>query len=152
MHAQFSEYSVVWYEFHGDFIATVSFRDIEDLDLLQTNLRIDYKMALEMTYGILILEVIHRVIVCIFEVRRSSGITVRCFVEICLLNSKLLDYTFTCSSFLHKIIISLTKMRFAIPFVKYFRPSGFNTASTASSGAPLPASTWWACGWFSAEV
>ncbi|KAH0946318.1 hypothetical protein HN011_007747 [Eciton burchellii] len=43
------------------------FIDIDDLDLLQTNLRIDYKMALEMTYGILILEVIHRVIVCIFE-------------------------------------------------------------------------------------
>lgn len=49
------------------------FREIEDLDLLQTNLRIDYKMALEMTYGILILEVIHRVIVCIFEVRDLSA-------------------------------------------------------------------------------
>lgn len=47
-------------------------REIEDLDLLQTNLRIDYKMALEMTYGILILEVIHRVIVCIFEVKNFS--------------------------------------------------------------------------------
>lgn len=31
-------------------------------------MRIDYKMALEMTYGILVLEIIHRVIVCIFEV------------------------------------------------------------------------------------
>ncbi|XP_014475749.1 PREDICTED: protein FAM8A1 [Dinoponera quadriceps] len=41
--------------------------DIDDLDVLQTDLRIDYKMALEMTYGILLLEVIHRVIVCIFE-------------------------------------------------------------------------------------
>ncbi|XP_071569066.1 protein FAM8A1 isoform X1 [Temnothorax nylanderi] len=48
-------------------IDVFDFIDIEDLDLLQTNLRIDYKMALEMTYGILILEVIHRVIVCIFE-------------------------------------------------------------------------------------
>lgn len=46
------------------------FSDIEDLDVLQTNLRLDYKMALEMTYGILVLEVIHRVIVCIFEVKR----------------------------------------------------------------------------------
>lgn len=46
------------------------FRDLEDIDLLQANLRIDYKMALEMTYGILILEIIHRVIVCIFEVNR----------------------------------------------------------------------------------
>ncbi|XP_020289306.1 protein FAM8A1 isoform X1 [Pseudomyrmex gracilis] len=43
------------------------FIDIEDLDLLQTNLRIDYNMALNMTYGILILEMIHRMIVCIFE-------------------------------------------------------------------------------------
>lgn len=35
------------------------------------DLRIDYKMALEMTYGMLILEMIHRVIVCTFEVRAS---------------------------------------------------------------------------------
>ncbi|XP_012226875.1 protein FAM8A1 isoform X1 [Linepithema humile] len=48
-------------------IDVFDFIDLEDLDLLQTNLRIDYKMALEMTYGILILEIIHRVIVCIFE-------------------------------------------------------------------------------------
>ncbi|KMQ93134.1 protein fam8a1-like protein [Lasius niger] len=48
-------------------IDVFDFIDIEDLDVLQTNLRIDYKIALEMTYGILILEVIHRVIVCIFE-------------------------------------------------------------------------------------
>ncbi|XP_018393261.1 PREDICTED: protein FAM8A1 isoform X2 [Cyphomyrmex costatus] len=48
-------------------IDVFDFIDIEDLDLLQANLRIDYKMALEMTYGILILEIIHRVIVCIFE-------------------------------------------------------------------------------------
>jgi len=48
-------------------IDVFDFIDIDDLDLLQTNLRIDYKMAVEMTYGILILEIIHRVIVCIFE-------------------------------------------------------------------------------------
>lgn len=36
--------------------------------MVRANLRIDYKMALEMTYGILVLEIIHRVIVCIFEV------------------------------------------------------------------------------------
>ncbi|EFN77793.1 protein FAM8A1 [Harpegnathos saltator] len=56
-------------KFSISFIAidVFDFIDIEDLDVLQTNLRIDYKMALEMTYGILILEVIHRVIVCIFE-------------------------------------------------------------------------------------
>ncbi|XP_046479610.1 uncharacterized protein [Neodiprion pinetum] len=44
-------------------------RDIEryDLDMIQKNLRIDYEMALEMTSGILILELIHRIIVCIFE-------------------------------------------------------------------------------------
>lgn len=46
------------------------FSDIERyyLDMLQTNLRIDYKMALELTSGILILELIHRVFVCVFEV------------------------------------------------------------------------------------
>lgn len=38
-----------------------------DFDLLQMNMRIDYKMAIELTSGILILELIHRVIVCIFE-------------------------------------------------------------------------------------
>lgn len=36
--------------------------------MLQTNLRVDYKMALELTSGILILELIHRIFVCVFEV------------------------------------------------------------------------------------
>lgn len=45
------------------------YRNIEDLDVLEVNLHLDYKMALEITYGLLILETIHRVIVCIFEVR-----------------------------------------------------------------------------------
>lgn len=45
-------------------IDVFDFRDIDDLDVV--NLRID-KMALELTYGILVLEVIHRVIVFIFE-------------------------------------------------------------------------------------
>ncbi|XP_017876225.1 protein FAM8A1 [Ceratina calcarata] len=48
-------------------IDVFDFIDIDDLDLVKANLRIDYKMALEMTYGILVLEIIHRVIVCIFE-------------------------------------------------------------------------------------
>ncbi|XP_043524667.1 protein FAM8A1 isoform X2 [Frieseomelitta varia] len=48
-------------------IDVFDFIDIDDLDLVRANLRIDYKMALEMTYGILVLEIIHRVIVCIFE-------------------------------------------------------------------------------------
>lgn len=45
-------------------------RDIErySLDMIQTNLRIDYKMALELTSGLLILELIHRIFVCVFEV------------------------------------------------------------------------------------
>ncbi|XP_058801767.1 protein FAM8A1 isoform X2 [Phymastichus coffea] len=45
------------------------FIDIERyyFDMLQTNLRIDYKMALELTSGILILELIHRIFVCVFE-------------------------------------------------------------------------------------
>ncbi|XP_043467112.1 protein FAM8A1 [Leptopilina heterotoma] len=38
-----------------------------DIDLLQRNLKIDYKMAVELTSSILILELVHRVIVCIFE-------------------------------------------------------------------------------------
>ncbi|KOC60499.1 Protein FAM8A1 [Habropoda laboriosa] len=48
-------------------IHVFDFIDIDDLDLVRANLRIDYKMALEMTYGILMLEIIHRVIVCINE-------------------------------------------------------------------------------------
>ncbi|XP_060813751.1 protein FAM8A1 isoform X1 [Bombus pascuorum] len=74
----------IWKRFAAEFIDTImlfllkfsitfiaidvfDFIDIDDLDLVRANLRIDYKMALEMTYGILILEIIHRVIVCIFE-------------------------------------------------------------------------------------
>lgn len=38
-----------------------------NIDDLRMDLRIDYKMALDMTYGMLVLEMIHRVIVCIFE-------------------------------------------------------------------------------------
>ncbi|XP_031837646.1 protein FAM8A1 isoform X2 [Nomia melanderi] len=41
--------------------------DFIDIDDLRMNLRIDYKMALEMTYGVLVLEMIHCAIVCIFE-------------------------------------------------------------------------------------
>ncbi|XP_015587868.1 protein FAM8A1 isoform X2 [Cephus cinctus] len=38
-----------------------------DLDQFQKNLRFDYIMALEMTSELLILELIHRIMVCIFE-------------------------------------------------------------------------------------
>ncbi|CAK9806852.1 Protein FAM8A1 [Anthophora plagiata] len=48
-------------------INVFNFIDIDDLDLVRANLRIDYKMALAMTYGILMLEIIHRVIVCMTE-------------------------------------------------------------------------------------
>lgn len=41
-------------------------------DMLQTNLRLDYKMALELTSGILVLELVHRVFVCVFEVSRNN--------------------------------------------------------------------------------
>ncbi|XP_053972703.1 protein FAM8A1 [Hylaeus volcanicus] len=41
--------------------------DFIDIDDLRMNLRIDYKMALDMTYGMLVLELINRVIVCILE-------------------------------------------------------------------------------------
>ncbi|XP_014219830.1 protein FAM8A1 [Copidosoma floridanum] len=37
------------------------------LDMLHANLKIDYKMALELTSGLLVLELIHRIFVCIFE-------------------------------------------------------------------------------------
>lgn len=45
----------------------INFIDINELDLLQTHWDIDYKMALDMTYGALALEITHRIIVCIFE-------------------------------------------------------------------------------------
>ncbi|XP_012150462.1 protein FAM8A1 isoform X1 [Megachile rotundata] len=48
-------------------IDVFDFIDIDELDLVRANFRIDYKMALEMTYGILVLDIIHRLIVCIFE-------------------------------------------------------------------------------------
>ncbi|XP_069704194.1 protein FAM8A1 [Periplaneta americana] len=41
--------------------------DKYDLDVLQRNVKIDYKIALEMTSEILLLELIHRIVVCIFE-------------------------------------------------------------------------------------
>lgn len=50
--------------------------DKYDLDILQSNVKIDYKMALEMTSEILFLELIHRVVVCLFEtfwIYRSLG-------------------------------------------------------------------------------
>lgn len=40
---------------------------LEDLDLLSIDLRTGYKMTLEMTYGLLMLEITYRIIVCIFE-------------------------------------------------------------------------------------
>ncbi|PSN43629.1 hypothetical protein C0J52_15034 [Blattella germanica] len=46
--------------------------DKYDLDVLQPNVKIDYKIALEMTSEILFLELIHRVVVCIFEVCWNS--------------------------------------------------------------------------------
>lgn len=46
-------------------------RSSRNIDDLRMDLRIDYKMALDMTYGMLVLEMIHRVIVCIFEVRAT---------------------------------------------------------------------------------
>jgi hypothetical protein len=47
------------------------FSDLDkyDLDVLQQTIKIDYKMALEMTSDILLLELIHRIVVCVFEVR-----------------------------------------------------------------------------------
>lgn len=42
--------------------------DKYDPFLLQRNFKLDYKMALEMTSEILLMEFIHRIVVCIFEV------------------------------------------------------------------------------------
>lgn len=43
-----------------------------DLDGLQLDMKkMDYRVALQMTHNIMILEIIHRVVVCIFEVRMS---------------------------------------------------------------------------------
>lgn len=44
---------------------SIFYRDVDDFSM---NIRIDYKIAVEMTYGMLVLEIIHFVIVCIFEV------------------------------------------------------------------------------------
>ncbi|XP_071859057.1 protein FAM8A1 isoform X2 [Bombus fervidus] len=74
----------IWKRFAAEFIDTIvlfllkfsitfiaidvfDFIDIDDLDLVRINLKVDYKITLEMKYGILILEIIHRVVVCIFE-------------------------------------------------------------------------------------
>ncbi|XP_046618127.1 protein FAM8A1 isoform X1 [Neodiprion virginianus] len=70
--AEFIDFMVLFFlKLSITFIAVdfFDFIDIEryDLDMIQKNLRIDYEMALEMTSGILILELIHRIIVCIFE-------------------------------------------------------------------------------------
>ncbi|XP_046822890.1 protein FAM8A1 [Vespa crabro] len=43
------------------------FIGLEDSEILQTNLPIDYKMTIEVTYGTILLEIINRIIVCIFE-------------------------------------------------------------------------------------
>lgn len=43
------------------------FIGLDDSEILQTNLPIDYKMAIEVTYGTMLLEIINRIIVCICE-------------------------------------------------------------------------------------
>jgi hypothetical protein len=43
--------------------------DKYDPFLLQRNFKLDYKMALEMMPEILLMEFIHRIVVCLFEVR-----------------------------------------------------------------------------------
>ncbi|XP_076238568.1 protein FAM8A1 [Calliopsis andreniformis] len=71
----------IWKRFAAEFIDltmlfllkfSIAFIAIDVFDFININdlrmdLRIDYRMALEMTYGMLILEMIHRVIACIFE-------------------------------------------------------------------------------------
>lgn len=46
------------------------FSDVDkyDLDMLQKTVKTDYRMALEMTSDILLLELIYRIVVCAFEV------------------------------------------------------------------------------------
>jgi hypothetical protein len=40
-----------------------------DLDSLQVDMRrMDYRVALQVTHNIMVLEIVHRVVVCIFEV------------------------------------------------------------------------------------
>lgn len=51
-----------------------NFRGLEDSEILQTSLPIDYKMTIEVTYGTILLEIINRIIVCIFEVSPRGGI------------------------------------------------------------------------------
>lgn len=42
--------------------------------MIHANLKIDYKMALELTSGLIILELIHRIFVCVFEVHNYSKV------------------------------------------------------------------------------
>jgi hypothetical protein len=65
------ESSTFYLQFGLKMLLIFLFSDLDKYDLyvLQRNVKIDYKMALEMTSEILLLELIHRVVVCIFEVR-----------------------------------------------------------------------------------
>lgn len=54
-----------------------SYRDLEkyDIDILQQQEKMDYKLAIEMTSEILFLEMIHRLIVCVYEVSLMKNVT-----------------------------------------------------------------------------
>lgn len=65
--AEFIDFTMLFLlKFSIAFIAIDVF-DFIDIDDLWMNLRLDYIMALEMTYGMIVLQIIHCVIACIYE-------------------------------------------------------------------------------------
>nr|XP_033321232.1 protein FAM8A1 isoform X1 [Megalopta genalis]XP_033321233.1 protein FAM8A1 isoform X1 [Megalopta genalis] len=65
--AEFIDFTMLFFlKFSIAFIAIDVF-DLIDIDDLWMNLRIDYIMSLEVTYGMIVLQIIHCVIACVFE-------------------------------------------------------------------------------------
>lgn len=79
--AEFLDFLILFFIKLAVTFVAVDFFDVIDLDkynldLLNSNTKMDYKVAVEMTSEILMLEMIHRVVVCIFEafwLRRGLG-------------------------------------------------------------------------------
>ncbi|XP_067011205.2 protein FAM8A1 [Anabrus simplex] len=79
--AEFLDFLILFFVKLAVTFVAVDFFDVidldkYDLDLLSRNTKLDYKMAVEMTSEILLLEMMHRIVVCIFEaiwIRRGIG-------------------------------------------------------------------------------
>ena len=51
----------------------LAYRDLDkyDFDSFQKDTKVEYKAFLQMTHDIIILEFVHRIVVCVFEVSMS---------------------------------------------------------------------------------